>query len=168
MSYLIRHLFYIEIRPIGKTITRILSTRQVQVRFSLFPDTRIRPVTRRNLSSTTSKTKAIMATQVPNTITIKSAPHSANLIGSGYTQISFKPITTVDSLLAASCFKKSLECKTILQSTYVPYLSSPETTQRLRQRLHRRLQPAPPPHHPPRRRLVCDPRPIQLLRQRPR
>ncbi|KAK0506907.1 hypothetical protein JMJ35_010607 [Cladonia borealis] len=72
-----------------------------------------------------------MATQVPNTITgitIKSAPHSANLIGSGYTQPSFKPITTVDSLLATSCFRKSLECKTILPSTYEPYLSSPETT----------------------------------------
>lgn len=69
-----------------------------------------------------------MASQAPSLtgITIKTAPHGANELGSvGYTQTSLKPITSVETLLQASCYKKSLECKSLLQSSFQQHLNQP-------------------------------------------
>jgi len=69
-----------------------------------------------------------MAPQPPTVsgITVKTAPHGANKLASGHSQTSFQPVTTAEKLLEGSCYQKSLECKTVLQSSFQQHLSQPQ------------------------------------------
>lgn len=69
-----------------------------------------------------------MTSHAPNNsgITIKTAPHGANKLGSGYTQTSIKPITTAEDLLKGSCEQKSKECKAVLESSFQQHLGQPQ------------------------------------------
>ncbi len=60
-------------------------------------------------------------------ITIKTAPHGPNTLGAGYTQTPTKPMTNAEDLLKASCQRgKSLNCKSVLESSFQPHLNQPQ------------------------------------------
>lgn len=59
-------------------------------------------------------------------ITIKTAPHGANKLGTGYMQTSLVPITTAQDLLKESCKQQSKECEVVLESSFQQHLSQPQ------------------------------------------
>jgi hypothetical protein len=71
-----------------------------------------------------------MTSHAPNAsgITIKTAPHGANKLGSGYMQTSPEPITTAQDLLNESCQDQSKKCKAVLESSFQQHLSQPQLT----------------------------------------
>lgn len=64
-----------------------------------------------------------MTSHAPNSpgVTIKTAPHDANRVRSGYT-----PVSTVEDLLKRSCPQQSMDCRDILQSSFQQHLSYPQ------------------------------------------